>query len=52
MVQGGVSDVAVAVFVPGNESWEDIRLMAACKHHIIANSSFRGGVRILGTMAG
>lgn len=31
-----------AVFVEGNEAepWEDIRLMSACRHHIIANSSF------------
>ncbi len=30
------------LFIEGNEAepWEDIRLMAACKHHIIANSSF------------
>lgn len=35
-------DLEDAVFVSGNETqpWEDIRLMAACKHHIIANSSF------------
>ncbi len=24
----------------GKQSWEDMRLMASCKHHIIANSSF------------
>lgn len=24
----------------GSHSWEDMRLMSACKHHIIANSSF------------
>ena len=31
-----------AVFVEGNEAepWEDLRLMAACQHHVIANSSF------------
>ena len=31
-----------ALFVEGNdaEPWEDLRLMAACRHHIIANSSF------------
>ncbi|OOQ58068.1 alpha-1,2-fucosyltransferase [Mucilaginibacter pedocola] len=31
------------VFVEGNhgdESWKDMALMSACKHHIIANSSF------------
>lgn len=36
------SDLKDAVFISGNEvePWEDIRLMSACKHHIIANSSF------------
>jgi len=36
------SDQKDAVFVSGNDSepWEDIRLMAACKHHIVANSTF------------
>ena len=36
------SDLEDAVFVEGNgeEPWEDIRLMAACRHHIIANSTF------------
>jgi len=31
-----------AVFVVGNdhEPWEDLRLMMACQHHIIANSTF------------
>ena len=31
-----------AVFVAGNdnEPWEDLRVMMACRHHIIANSTF------------
>lgn len=30
------------LFVEGNEAepWEDLRLMAACRHHVIANSTF------------
>jgi len=37
-----LSDVPRCIFVMGNDSrpWEDITLMAACRDHIIANSSF------------
>jgi len=39
-----------AVFVEGNgdQPWEDLRLMMACRHHIIANSSFSWCGAVLG----
>lgn len=48
------SDLKDAVFVSGNdaEPWEDIRLMSACKHHIIANSSFSWWGAYLGDYCG
>ena len=48
------ADLEDAVFVSGNEAepWEDIRLMAACRHHVIANSSFSWWGAFLGDSCG
>jgi hypothetical protein len=50
-------DGATVVDVPGRKGWEDMLLIAACRHQVIANSSFswwgawladpaRGGVTV------
>lgn len=42
-VQENIAFPESTVFVTINDdasSWEDMRLMAACQHHIIANSTF------------
>lgn len=37
---GHINNIVIVDINKGNESYNDMRLLAACKHHIIANSSF------------
>jgi hypothetical protein len=39
-LEPGTTPMVIADWNQGRESWQDLALMAACDHHIIANSSF------------